>query len=73
MLEREAVCRMIYETSQACADGYRRNISDINTDEQNRTAEQCAIAASNTGYFTLHSLGFSPEEIRGMRTPGQST
>lgn len=73
MLEIDSVARKVYETSQVVAEGYRRNISDLNTPEENRAAEQCSIAASNTGYFILTALGFSSDEIKGMRVPGQGS
>ena len=61
-MDREEVGRKVVETSQACSDGYRRNISQFNTESENCAADACAIAASNTGWFILDALGFSNEE-----------
>lgn len=59
--------RKIYETSQSCADGYRRNISADRSSHENEISEQCAVAASNVGYFTLKALGYTNEEIEALK------
>ena len=58
--------RKVVEASQACADGYRRNISQFNTAAENDTEEKCSIAASNTGWFILQALGLTNEEKREL-------
>jgi hypothetical protein len=65
-MTREDFARIALDTAQAAADGYKRNISQFNTEHENDVAEKCAIAASNTGYFILISLGFTPREIIAM-------
>lgn len=57
-ISKDEIVRLILETSQAAAEGYRQN-----------HCEHCqdgATAASNTGSFILNSLGFSYDEIRAM-------
>lgn len=66
MIDKDEAARMILSVSQACADGYKRNISQSNTEHENDVAEKCAIAASNTGRFLLQALGYSSEEIKSI-------
>lgn len=66
-MDREEVGRKVMETSQACSEGYTRAISNFQSAAENEASSKCAIAASNTGYFILQSLGFSNEEIRVLR------
>lgn len=57
-MTKEDIVRVIVETTQNAADGYRRS-----------HCEHChdgAIASSNTGYFILTAFGFSGDEIREM-------
>ncbi len=61
---REAFARKLVGIAQDCAAGYRRNISQFNTANENTSAEHCAIAASNTGYFILMGLGYSHDDIK---------
>jgi hypothetical protein len=49
------VARAILEVSQSVAEGYR-----------DAESAECAIAASNTGFFILQELGFTFDEIRRM-------
>lgn len=49
--DREALAHLIVQVCREHADGYRRNISEFNTACENSTAERCACAASNTGWF----------------------
>lgn len=63
-MDRDELGRKIVETSRACADGYKRNISQHNTDHENDVAEKCSIAASNTGWFLLKALGYSDDEMK---------
>lgn len=71
---REALAQKVVEVSKSCADGYRRNISQFNTANENTTAERCACAASNTGFFILQALGYSSDDIRRFASAvGQST
>ena len=66
MLERMELGRKIVETSRDHAAGYTRNISQFNTAHENETAERCAGAASNTGWFLLKALGYSEEEMKSL-------
>lgn len=66
MIDRNEIGRKIINVSQGCADGYRRNISQFNTAHENETAERCACAASNTGYFLLEAFGFSKDERQAL-------
>jgi hypothetical protein len=61
-LDRDEVGRKIIETSQEVSAGYRRNIQD-GAFSSNEKHDACAIAASNTGYWILQSLGFDQSEI----------
>lgn len=65
--------RKIAEISKQCRDGYRRNINQFNTSNENVVAERCAIAAANTGWFILRALEFSDEEIKAFRDEGASS
>jgi hypothetical protein len=71
MLNREELGRKIVEVSQNHADGYRRAIGQYRTEQENDVSEKCACAASNTGFFLLQALGYSNEEIKAFRDPGQ--
>lgn len=71
---REALAQKVVEVAKSCADGYRRNISQFNTSNENTTAERCACAASNTGFFILQALGYSSDDIQRLaRDNGQVT
>lgn len=72
-MDRGEIGRKIMETSQACCEGYRRNISQFNTAAENEAAEKCAIAASNTGWFILDAMGFSNEEKQALMDKYQRT
>jgi hypothetical protein len=65
-MDREELGRKVMEASQACAEGYKRGITSFSTDAEKDVNEKCAIAASNTGWFILQSLGFSNEEKRAL-------
>lgn len=67
MIDRDEVARMVVTVSRNHADGYKRNISEFNTERENEIAEKCSIAASNTGFFLLQALGFSGDEIKALR------
>lgn len=54
------------ETSQACSEGYKRGITSFSTEAERDANAKCSIAASNTGWFILQSLGFSTDEIRAL-------
>jgi hypothetical protein len=64
--ERADLAIKIVEVMTACRDGYRDNIRPSKSDQDNEIAKQCAIAASNTGYFILKALGYTSEEIRAL-------
>lgn len=72
MLDRDALARKIIEVSSSCRDGYKRNVNRFNTVHENETAERCAIAASNTGYFLLLALDYSNEEIKSYTRGGKA-
>lgn len=65
MTEQE-IKERIAEVSQVVAAGYRSNISECRDEAGNEMNKQCAIAASNTGFFILQSLGMSQDEIRAL-------
>lgn len=67
-MDRDELARKIVEVSESCREGYRRNISQFNTAHENETAERCACAASNTGWFLLKALGYSDEEMKALRS-----
>lgn len=70
---KDEIGRKVMEVSQVCAEGYTRAISEVfQTEAQREASSQCAIAASNIGYFILQSLGFSKEEIRVLRAEYQT-
>lgn len=61
----------ILETAQSCAEGYRRSMSQFNTASENSESEKCAIAAANTGWFILESLGFSADYIKRLKAASE--
>jgi hypothetical protein len=67
MLDREELGRKIYQVARDHSEGYRRNISQFNTAVENETAEKCACAASNTGFFLLQALGYTKEDMDRFR------
>lgn len=69
-MDREDLGLKIYEVARSCADGYRRNISQHNTEAENDAAEKCACAASNTGYFLLQALGYYKTDMDRFRQRG---
>lgn len=68
-MDKDEIGRKVMETSQTMAEGYTRAISEhFMTEAQKTAGHQCAVAASNTGYFILRTLGFEPEEIKALRS-----
>lgn len=65
-MDRDEIGRKVMEISQACSEGYKRAITSFSTDAEKDAGEKCSIAASNTGWFILDSLGFSNEEKRAL-------
>lgn len=66
LTDRSAVGRKVLETSRVIAQGYRDPLPPVAADFDPVKAEACAIAANNTGYFILQTLGFSHDEIRAL-------
>lgn len=65
-MTRDEIGRKVMETSQACSEGYKRGITSFSTEAERDANAKCSIAASNTGWFILQSLGFSTDEIRAL-------
>lgn len=68
-MTKDEIGKKVMETSQGMASGYVRSISQFQTDAENEANRKCAVAASNTGWFILKSLGFSTEEIEALAAP----
>lgn len=62
--DRDGMARKIAEVSRDHANGYMRALTSFSTEAERDVAAKCAVAASNTGYFLMQSLGYSNEEIR---------
>jgi hypothetical protein len=67
-LNREELGLKIYEVARDVAEGYNRNVSQHNTVPENDTAEKCAVAASNTGFFILTALGYTKTDLDRFRS-----
>ncbi len=62
--DRERLGKLIVQVSRDHAEGYRRSITQWDDKARRTAAENCANAASNTGWFILKALGFSDDKIR---------
>jgi replicative DNA helicase len=67
MMTKDEIGRKVMEVSQICSEGYTNAISQqFQTEAEQEANRKCAIAASNTGYFILQSLGFDKDEIASL-------
>lgn len=72
-LDRDAVAKIVMNTSTTMAEGYRTSTTSFSTDAQKDKAQACAVAAHNVGIFVrillianLQELGFSKDEIKAL-------
>lgn len=65
-LDRDAVAKIVMNTSMTMADLYRIGITSSSTNAQKENAWACAVAANNAGVFILQKLGFSNDEIKAL-------
>lgn len=63
-MERDDVAKLVIETTQVMADGYRGNVTKFSTPEDRDKAEACAVAVINSGVFILLGLGLSMDDIK---------
>ena len=65
-LDRDAVAKIVMNTSMTMAEGYRTSTTSFSTDAQKDKAQACAVAAHTVGIFVLQELGFSKDEIKAL-------
>jgi Holliday junction resolvasome RuvABC DNA-binding subunit len=65
-LDRDAVAKIVMNTSMTMAEGYRASTTSFSTDAQKDKSQACAVAAHNAGIFVLQELGFSKDEIKAL-------
>lgn len=63
-MDRDDVAKLVIETTQVMADGYRGGVTKFSTPEAHDKAEACATAVSNSGVFILQAIGLSMDEIK---------
>lgn len=64
MTDEEA--KAILRIAASHANSFKRAINEYSTDQEKHLHEQCAMAASNTAWFILSGLAYTPEEIKKL-------